>query len=150
MGEITGRQVFAVTAGAFAVVIAVNAVLAWQAVATFPGLEVKNSYVASQGWDAARKAQEALGWRMASDYDGGILRLRFTGPDGRAAPVADLAVLVGRPTEARDDMRPAFAEGPDGFAAPVALAPGRWMVMVEARATDGTLFRQRLELVVRG
>ena len=40
MAEITGRQVFLVTAGAFAVIITVNVVMAWQAVSTFPGLEV--------------------------------------------------------------------------------------------------------------
>ncbi len=46
---------------AFAVIIAVNLVLAFKAVRTFPGLEVENSYVASQTFDAERTAQEALG-----------------------------------------------------------------------------------------
>ena len=45
MAEITGKYVFAITASAFAVIIGVNLVLAFKAVSTFPGLEVKNSYV---------------------------------------------------------------------------------------------------------
>ncbi|MFN7052645.1 MAG: FixH family protein, partial [Gemmobacter sp.] len=64
MGQITGRQVFAFTAGAFGIIIAVNVLMAYKAVSTFPGLEVKNSYVASQNFDTERRAQEALGWDM--------------------------------------------------------------------------------------
>ena len=60
--EITGRHVLLGMVGAFGVIITVNVVMAWQAVSTFPGLEVKNSYVASQTFDAERKAQLALGW----------------------------------------------------------------------------------------
>jgi nitrogen fixation protein FixH len=87
LAEFTGRKMLAVTLGAFGVVVAVNGVLAWQAVATFPGLEVQNGYVASQTWDAERAAQAALGWRLAVDYDPGRgrLRLAFTDRDGRPA-----------------------------------------------------------------
>ena len=45
--ELTGRKVLAITVGFFAVIIAVNLFMAFKAVGTFPGLEVKNSYVAS-------------------------------------------------------------------------------------------------------
>ena len=64
--ELTGAKVFAITAGAFGVIIAVNVVLAVKAVQTFPGLEVANSYVASQSFDAERTAQQKLG--LALDY----------------------------------------------------------------------------------
>ena len=148
--EWTGGGVLAVTAGAFGIVIAVNGVLAWQAVRTFPGLEVANSYVASQTFDAERTAQLALGWRLDSDYSAGNLRLAFTDAAGRPADVRDLQVLVGRTTEAKDDIYPVFAPGPGGFAAPVTLAPGRWMLRVQAKAADGTLFHQRLTLIVQG
>lgn len=148
--EITGRQVAAFTVAAFAVIVAVNLVLAWQAVRTFPGLEVRNSYVASQGWDAARRAQAALGWHLAHDLRDGALVLRFTDAAGDPAPVADLRVLVGRTTTARDDVVPVFQRVGGAFVAPLALAPGRWMLRVEATAEDGTPFRQRLVLTVRG
>jgi hypothetical protein len=47
------------------VIISVNLLLAFKAVSTFPGLEVKNSYVASQGFNDRKAAQEALGWTCA-------------------------------------------------------------------------------------
>jgi nitrogen fixation protein FixH len=34
--------------------------------------------------------------------------------------------------------------------AKVPLAPGKWMLHVEARAADGTLYRRRIDLRVEG
>ena len=151
MAELTGQKVLAITVGAFAVVIGVNLTLAYKAIATFPGLEVRNSYVASQTFDADRAAQQRLGWTLASDYSSGQLRLTFRDADGRPAPVQGLKVLVGRTTEARDDTRPRFVQAADGvFAAPLALHPGKWMLQVQASAPDGTGFRQRIDLFVKG
>jgi nitrogen fixation protein FixH len=150
MAELTGRHVFIITTGAFAVIIGVNMVLAFKAVSTFPGLEVGNSYVASQGFDARKAAQEALGWTMEPGYHGGRMTLAFVDRDGFAVAVTDLEVLVGRTTSTRDDIWPVFAAAGDGYEAAVPLARGKWMVKVTARAADGTLFEQRSELQVRG
>lgn len=152
MAEITGRHVLAITVGAFSVIIAVNLTMAWQAISTFPGLEVKNSYVASQSFDADRAAQQALGWTLASDYDpqAGALVLRFADAGGQPAPVSGLSVLVGRTTVASQDSQPEFARADGAFVAPLHLAPGKWMLRVEAQAPDGTMFRQRVDLFVRG
>ncbi|HMO06783.1 MAG TPA: FixH family protein [Paracoccaceae bacterium] len=147
---ITGRQVLLFTIGAFGVIVAVNLTMAWKAVSTFPGLEVKNSYVASQGWNAARDAQAALGWRLTQEYRDGVLTLRFTDAAGLPAPVASVAALVGRATAAQDDMVPDLRYEGGVYVADAPLKPGRWMVRVEARAADGTAFRQRLTLTVRG
>ena len=54
--QIKGWHVLTGFGVAFGVIIAVNLTLAYQAVATFPGLEVKNSYVASQSFDVDREA----------------------------------------------------------------------------------------------
>jgi nitrogen fixation protein FixH len=145
--------VLAITVGFFAVIITVNLVMARAALSTFPGLEVDNSYVASQTFDADRRAQIALGWQMTTAYDrdGGLLSLSFRDADtGYPSPVARLDVLVGRATEAADDVRPVFVNRAGDFVAPVDLAPGKWLVRVEAEAADGTLFRQRIDLFVRG
>ena len=53
--KFTGKHALAVFVGAFGVIIAVNLVLAYNAVKTFPGLEVKNSYVASQEFNERLK-----------------------------------------------------------------------------------------------
>jgi nitrogen fixation protein FixH len=152
MGEITGRQVFGFTAGAFGVIIAVNLLLAYKAVSTFPGLEVANSYVASQDFDRNRLAQEALGWTLTATYEAAEdrLYLEFVDPDGKAAPVAALTVLVGRTTEVRDDQSPVMQNAAGLWTAPLDLTPGKWLLRVEATAKDGTPFSQRIGLYVKG
>jgi nitrogen fixation protein FixH len=150
MRELTGRHVLFITVSAFAVIIAVNLTLAWQAVATFPGLEVKNSYVAGQGFNERKAAQEALGWQLIPTYRDGRIDLAFTDRDGIPVRVSDLDVLVGRTTTTAHDAWPDFTEMGDVYSAPLALDRGKWMVKVTARATDGTLFEQRTELFVQG
>ena len=150
MAELTGKHVLAITVSAFAVIIGVNVLLAVKAVSTFPGLEVENSYVAGQGFNERKAAQEALGWTMTPGYDQGRMTLAFTGHDGAPVQVQDLQVLVGRTTEASDDTFPAFARDGDLYAADVELHKGKWMVKVTAKAADGTLFEQRSELYVKG
>ena len=147
---LTGRMVFAITAFAFAIIIAVNVTLAVKAVTTFPGLEVRSSYVASQSFDADRNAQEALGWTFAHDYHAGVLSLTFTGRDGRPANVASVTALVGRPAEAADDVAPAFVSAGGGYRAEVDLDAGKWMVQVDAVAEDGTKFHKRFDIMVKG
>lgn len=148
--ELTGRHVFLITAGAFAVIIGVNLVLAWQAVATFPGIEVRNGYVASQRFEADRKAQEALGWKAETRLREGVISVRFTGPDGAPAPVVSVEGLLGRATTAADDLVPAFVRtGPATFAAPTPISRGQWVLHLTARAEDGTTFRQRVQVPVR-
>ncbi len=148
--ELTGRKVFLFTASAFAVIIAVNVYMATEAVRTFPGLEVDNSYVASQTFDADRKAQEALGWTLEHAYRDGRLTLAFRDRDGLPVRLADIAVTVGRTTEAADDRTPDFVYDGGIYSAPADLGPGRWMLLLEAHAGDGTLFRKRLDLFVEG
>jgi len=149
MGEITGRQVFGVTAGAFGVIIAVNVLMAYKAVSTFPGIEAANGYVASQNFDVKRRAQEALGWKLVHTYRPGHLVLDFTDAEGMPAVLTDLDVLVGRATEAKDDFRPTFTRLAGAFEADVTLPHGKWILMVSAKAADGTAFSQRLDLTVQ-
>lgn len=146
---ITGRHVFLITAGAFAVIIGANLTLAVNAVATFPGLEVKNSYVASQSFDRDRAAQQALGWTVTAEVDDNLLRLAITDRAGLPVNPAALSVLVGRTTSAADDRTPALSFDGAAFVAPVALGAGLWTLRIEAEAEDGTAFRQRLSLHVR-
>ncbi len=152
MQEITGRQVLVFTVSAFAVIIAVNLLLAYKAISTFPGLEVENSYVASQTWDAENKAQQALGWTLTHSYDLAAqeLRLSFTDATGTPVQLASLEVLVGRTTETTEDRNPEFALVGADYVADTSLNPGKWMMMVVAHAPDGTRFHQRIDLMVQG
>ena len=145
--ELTGRKVFAITAGAFGVIIAVNGVMAWAAVNTFPGLEVRNSYIASQGFNDRLAAQRALGWSTAARLGVDSLSLTITGPDGAPAAVQAISATLSRPTHQRDDMDMALAFDGEAYVAPVTIAPGHWNLEFTAIAADGTEFRQRIGLV---
>ncbi|GHD98915.1 RdxH [Defluviimonas sp. 20V17] len=150
MAPLTGRKVLAIFVAAFSVIIGVNLLLAYQAVHSFPGLEVENGYVASQSFNRDMKAQKALGWTVQLGYESGVLTVDVDRAPGSPADVASLGVLVGRPTEAKEDKRPSFTRRGDRFSAPVELRRGKWMVVISAQATNGTHFKQRLSLVVPG
>lgn len=149
-GPITGPKAFAIFASFFVVIIAVNVVMAVEAVRTFPGLEVENSYVASQTFDAERAAQERLGWTAHATVEGGTLVLTLVGPDGRAVRDATLAAEIGRATTQTEDQTLALAFDGGAWRAPVRVAPGRWHLRLAATAADGTAFHQRLDLLVTG
>jgi nitrogen fixation protein FixH len=145
--ELKGWHVFATFAGAFGVIIAVNLTLAFNAVRTFPGLEVKNSYVASQAFDRERTAQEALGWRVSARLDGGTLVLSIADATGPLAPAIESATF-GRATSVAQDQSPVFTYDGTDLRAPVVAGRGNWNLRLRARADDGTLYQSRL--VVRG
>ncbi|MEL6208149.1 MAG: FixH family protein [Pseudomonadota bacterium] len=147
--ELTGWHVLAIFLGFFGTIIAVNLVMASMAVGTFPGLEAKNGFVASQSFEARRDAQDALGWELETDYSDGLLTLTFTDDEGGPVEVPELAAVVGRATHVNDDILPEF-QGRDGvFRAGMELDPGNWNVRIEAQATDGTAFARRVVLRVK-
>lgn len=150
--ELKGWHVLVITCSAFAIIIGVNLLMAYKAISTFPGLEVQSSYVASQDFDSDRAAQIALGWTLTPGYDLAKqeLSLRFTDKAGAPVTVAALEVLLGRTTEAKDDSNPVFQQVAGVYVANVALTKGKWMLHVEAKAPDGTLFQQRIDLYVKG
>lgn len=139
-----GRTMLLAFVSLFGVIVGVNIVLAVMAIRTFPGLEVRNSYVASQNFDRDRTAQEALGWQVAPAYESGTLVLKISDAQGLPAPVQALRVTVSRPTQKRDDISPQMRYTGGLWVADMTLAPGAWVIHLEADAPDGTVFRQRL------
>lgn len=146
---LTGRKVLAIALTFFGVIFFVNFFMAYKAIGTFPGLEVKNSFVASQNFDRDRAAQEALGWTLESNYADGRLLLDFRDAAGQPAPVAELSALVGRTTSRVEDFTPEFTRLGGVYEAPADLGRGKWMMQINATAEDGTRFHQRIGLYVR-
>jgi nitrogen fixation protein FixH len=141
--EIKGWHVFMGFAGAFGIIIAVNLTLAFQAVKTFPGLEVKNSYVASQKFDVERDAQLALGWDVSATLDNHTLSLMIAQDGTPIAPVIESATF-GRATNVQFDETPAFTFNGQALVAQVEAGAGNWNLRLKARAEDGILFQQRI------
>ena len=140
-----GRRILTIFVGLFTVIIGANVVMAVQAIRSFPGLEVANSYVASQQFDRDRTAQQRLGWVVTPDYDGEQLTLRVDDASGAPARIRRFSATIGRPTHVREDQTPRFAYEAGLYRAPLNLAPGMWNIHLVATAEDGTVFRQRID-----
>ncbi|GGH59489.1 nitrogen fixation protein FixH [Frigidibacter albus] len=148
---LTGRKVLLIVVGFFAVIIGVNLTMAFQAVSTFPGLEVKNSYVASQTFDAERASQEALGWQVTHEYGAdGVLSLVMRDAQGMPAPIKALSVTIGRTTHTRDDRPLDLAYTGGIYTTKLDLEPGNWLLHLNAESADGVAFRQRYDMFVNG
>ena len=148
--EFTGWHMLAVFVGAFGVIISVNVALAVNAVRTFPGLNVKNSYVASQEFDLRRDAQLSLGWDVSATVEAGELRLNIRDAGGNPVQPATLQAVLGRSTHVQDDRAAEFTFDGTAHVMPVDLGPGKWVLRLRAVSEDGTEFQQRIELHVRG
>lgn len=144
MTEIKGWHVLSVFVLAFGIIIAVNLTLAFNAVKTFPGLEVKNSYVASQSFDAQRDAQLALEWDVSATLVGRDLTVTIIKDGQPIGPVIENATF-GRATSVAHDEYPEFTfDGTALRAKVIEGGKGNWNLRLRARAEDGTLFQQRI------
>ena len=141
--EIKGWHVLAGFCMAFGIIISVNLTLAFNAVRTFPGLEVKNSYVASQAFDANRAAQLALGWDVSAQLNGDVLSLFILKDEIPVSPIIEAATF-GRATHVGQDQTPAFQFDGQALRAIIKGGAGNWNLRLRARAQDGTLFEQRI------
>ncbi len=147
--QMTGRKVLIIAVSSFGVILAANLTLAFNAVSTFPGLEVDNSFVASQNFNQELAEQLALGWDVKARHEDGVLTLSITDPEGQPVRVAHLDAVLGAATHVRDDQTPDFRFQEGAYRAPVELGPGNWNIRMHAVAADGTEFRQRVVLHLR-
>ncbi|NDW53158.1 FixH family protein [Aliiroseovarius sp. PrR006] len=149
--ELTGKHVLAIVVTAFSIIIGVNIFMAYSAVGTFPGLETKNSYVASQKFDSQRAAQEGLGWDVSARIEGETLVLDIKDENGDAVTVTSLYGLLGRATHVNEDQEPEFSQDSTGaYVAQVGkLGDGNWNLRMNAVAEDGTSFQQRIPIYLK-
>ena len=145
MRELNGYHVLGIFGLGFGIIMAVNFYMAYEAVHTFPGLEVENSYVASQQFDRQRAAQEALGWSVEADRVGDEVRLSIRHDGVPVEPVIEEA-LLSRATTTAQDHSPAFTFDGKDFVAHVDVPPGNWDLRVKLKAENGTVYHKRLEI----
>ncbi|SFS21929.1 FixH family protein [Yoonia litorea] len=144
--EFTGWHMLGLMLAMFGTIITVNLWFAYNAVATFPGVEDRNAYVASQKFEIERQAQDALGWDVTSRLEDGILSVTIKDAAGQPVqPQVDRAIF-GRPTHVNDDQTPAFVWNGTAFTAPVVAGKGNYNLRLELIADDGTHFRRRFPL----
>lgn len=133
--RLTGRHVLLIAIAFFGVIISVNVYMMTQAIGGFPGLVVKNGYVASQTWDKDRQAQLALGWTAAVSTAGNALHAAYTDAEGRALGGLVVTAVVGRPATLADDrtvtLMPEPAQ-PGVYVLDTPLSEGMWRVELTA------------------
>jgi nitrogen fixation protein FixH len=152
-GTFTGRHMLVLMVVFFGVVIAVNLTLAVLASRTWSGLEVANSYVASQNYNeeiAAARRQDGLGWTSGLAVGGDGLVLSLSDGAGRPVAGAEVSADLRRPVHEREDTRTRFVWTHGGEYRADTPAPGAWRVEIEARAPGGRRYRQLFRITVGG
>lgn len=152
--QFTGKHMLASIVGFFAVIFAVNFLLAYLANSTWSGLVVENGYVASQsfGKDLEHaKTQEALGWQVSLEHGDGRISISFAGPGGEKLPGLTVLGQLRRPTTDKLDQQLTFASSAPGvYAAPVKLEPGVWEVEIDAADASGESYKKTYRFFVKG
>lgn len=146
-GPFTGRHFTAILVAFFAVVIAVNVLMARAASATFGGVVVDNSYVASQrfnSWLDEAAREKALGW-TATARRIGESRIEVALND---APENNLTLraIARHPLGQAPDQTLQFARQSDGtFVSLVSIPAGRWRLRLDAESA-GRRWRQEVDV----
>jgi nitrogen fixation protein FixH len=136
----TGWHMLATMIAFFGVVIGVNLVMASDAIRTFGGLVVDNSYVATthyNHWLAEGRQQEREGWQAAPTADStGTISLRLSRA-GRPVEDAMISIVANHPVGlvAQRSIR-LRAIGGGLYRSVDRLPHGRWLVRIEV--TVGT------------
>ncbi len=151
--EFTGYHMLAVMGLFFGTIIAVNLTLAYYAQHTWTGLVVKNSYIASQEFDARtaeRKAQASLGWKPVFSHENGKVVLLLTGRDGGPVNVEKMMVKIGHPAEENNDQLIELVASTAGkFTADAVLTKGIWQADLEASQDGKVLWNKSYRFVAR-
>jgi nitrogen fixation protein FixH len=146
--ELTGRKVFFIVAGGFAIVIAANMAMLYASVHSFSGLVVENSYVASQSFNERVEAQKALGWSAEAGYESGVIRVDLV--DSAGQPVeTEVRAEIGRPTLVAQPIELDYDPLAGEYLVETDLEPGRWKLDLFADASDGTVYETHFDLYVR-
>jgi len=145
-GRFTGRHMALAMAGFFGVVFTVNLLMARLAHATFGGVVVENSYVASQQfnrWLGEAKAEDALGWDARLEWRADRhLAVTLAGvPEG-----ARVQAMARHPLGRLPDRVLRFASAGDNhYISSDALPAGRWQLRLDVQS-GGKSWRQEREL----
>ncbi|EFL89400.1 nitrogen fixation protein FixH [Ahrensia sp. R2A130] len=148
----TGWHMFATLAAFFGTIIAVNITMAVFAVGSWTGLVVKNSYVASQHFNAQltdAKLQADTGIRSQLTFADGNVSIAIEDAGGDAVMPKKLVLWLGRPVFEQQDRTVEAACAPTGVCtAPAQLAAGLWALRVEAVTAAGS-YRRDARLLVK-
>lgn len=140
-----GWHVWSMVGAFFGTIITVNAIFITLAVQSFPGEDVKRSYVQGLEYNKtldARARQAALGWNAAARFDGapGAAALVVEMTDRSGAPLSGLTIsaeLRRAVTDKHDHALTFVDQGHGVYRAEIgALDRGGWSLKGQASAED--------------
>lgn len=142
-----GWHVLSALVAFFGLVIAVNVAFAVVAVESFPGEDVRRSYLQGIHYNdvlAERRSQAELGWSASAGFAGAPQNVAIEVRLRDRAEALDGAALQGSlqwPTNAALDRSVAFVAAGDGlYRAQLGdLAPGRWRLRARAERDSEAL-----------
>ncbi|WP_168880159.1 FixH family protein [Rhizobium sp. P28RR-XV] len=138
----TGRHMLLTTCAFFGIVISVNVTMAWYASASWSGLVVENTYVASQQFNektAAIKAMTATGVSGSISLHADVFTYHLHNRDGTPTSVDMVTANFKRPVGDHEDFSVTLKKVGEGlFEADRHLPSGDWIVELISRR-GGTL-----------
>jgi len=146
--RVRGWHVLAAMLAFFGAIIAVNVAFAVIAIQSFPGEDVRRSYLQGVQYNETleqRRVQAALGWRAATalrEREGeAVLEVTLKQRDGEPISAASINGEMQWPTTASFDRELTFTSlGGGRYEARLgALEPGRWRLRARAEGEAGAL-----------
>lgn len=152
-GTFTGWHMLGIMFMFFGVIIAVNLLMAYNAIHSWSGLVVQNTYVASQEFnDKAKtgKEQAALNWQSKPAYENGVFTWQLADHNGKAVAMTGGTVDFKRPVgDAHDTKVTLTVRKPGILTAPLELGEGAWIMEVNADAGLEDLYRHIIRVLVK-
>ncbi|MEM9939657.1 MAG: FixH family protein [Pseudomonadota bacterium] len=139
--KLKGWHVLLIMLAFFGVMFAVNGVFLYHAITSFPGEDVKKSYVQGLNYNQTldqRMAQSALGWSAEAGLEGETFIFRLSDDEGEA--LSNYAVFgeLRRLATQDEDTALIFDAGLNGeySASTAALSPGQWQARINVLDRD--------------
>ena len=154
-GKLTGWHVFWIMLGFFGLMFTVNGIFLYHAITSFPGEDVKKSYL--QGLDynhtlEAKAAQDQLGWSAAAGMVGSDLVFDLTDADGNPLEGYQVTSELRRAASTAHDQIAKMQPLQSGsYAVNLSDLPaGRWDVQFQVidPAGDDIVFRADKRIVI--
>jgi nitrogen fixation protein FixH len=149
----TGWHMLSIMVAFFGTIITVNVTMAFYANSSWSGMLSKNTYVASQDFNI--KAAEAREWarqgfRGNVRVDENVISYFLEGPADKISQVESVSATMHRPVGEDEDFRIELRRSADGsYSAPHGLLPGPWIIDIEAKSHDLTVFHEAERVIVK-
>lgn len=150
----TGRHMVITLVSFFAVVITVNMFMAWQAISSWSGLVVPNTYVASQQFNAkvaAQRAMVATGLNGKLSVENDVVTFTITAADNSPADVDKVVANFLRPVGTGQDFSVELTRSAPGvYTANREVRSGQWIAEVKATRGEETVIHEANRFFVIG